>query len=171
MMDTLIEIFLPEYGVGQSAIGLVFVIQMTLVLFFVVAPLAGRLLSSVTRNWPNTVILALSLGLLFEGMAFVMIVVLRRWLTPAQMPDWIVGALAVVTAASLTWLVGRFVYWWMRDPGPSVFEREFASLSEDEMSPFDQRRLERLNKQQAHEAMQAPFDARARQVAPRKRKR
>lgn len=121
--------------------------QGTLVIFFMVSPLVGKMMHSAVAKVSNLVLIictTLLVGnLIYMGMVYI---------GYPSLPDgtisnyvWII--LSFCTAFSIAVLVGRYLNWYLSDNiQPGIWSQEFDNLADEEMLPFDRLRKREMER-------------------------
>lgn len=136
----------PFIDFNDLAAQLAFAVQGFFVLFLVISPVMGYLMARQIANRTNQVIVWSVMVLLLNGVMMGGYVILRDHIPDEYLADWMLAALTSVGGASSSILVGKYLRWWLEPPGPSEFEREFAQMKPEDMSPIDIRRQQEIER-------------------------
>lgn len=123
-----------------------FAFQATLILFFIVSPVMGYLLSRSIHNRVNLV-LSWCCGVLVTllggfGLSFL----LRQAIPEDRLPDLAVGLLSGTGAVTFGILLARYITWWLAEPGKAAWVIEHDNMPDDELMPHERRRREEMER-------------------------
>lgn len=141
------EIASNALGVNPAELGarVAVAFQGTLIIFAIIAPLMGGIFARVTEKRSDALI-AWSIGMLIVlGVQFGMSYLLQSNLPTERLPVWAIQLLSMVTGLAVGGLVVRYVQWYNRPPA-NIWTLEFENRPEDELSIFDIKRKEWLER-------------------------
>ncbi len=135
-------------GLGNElALRFAFAVQGILVLFFVVSPLMGTMMHRGIAKRSTLVLVTCVMALLGNLIYMGMVHILRTSIPKTAISDFAWIILSFLTAVSLTWLVGRYLYWLLNDHfEPAAWVTEYEELTEADMLPFDRRRKQEMER-------------------------
>jgi hypothetical protein len=139
---------------GEIATKFAFALQGTLVIFFVISPLMGKLIHHGVAK-VNTQVLVVCTMLLIGNLTYMgMIYIVYPLLPQGAIHEIVWIMLSFSASCSLALLIGRYINWMLNDNlEPAVWVQEYENLTEADMMPFDRRRKREMErrKQSRHD--------------------
>ncbi|MCA9881692.1 MAG: hypothetical protein KC546_10855 [Anaerolineae bacterium] len=126
-------------NMGEMAAQAIFAMNVTMVAFWIVAPMLGIFGQGIIGRWKDT-FFAISSAILVGVVTNVAVNFGLRYLMQDRMSELSIGVIAVISAFSLAWLAGRTVAFALAPPGKGYYRQQEEALEEDELMPFEQRR-------------------------------
>jgi hypothetical protein len=119
---------------------LVFAVQGTLILFFIVSPVMGYLLARSIQKRVNGVI-AWCMGVMVILVGnFGVSVLLRRVIPQEQLSDLALTLLCGAGSFAAGILLARYIVFFLADPGKPQWVVEYENMPQEDMLPFERRK-------------------------------
>jgi len=118
-------------------------VQGTLLLFFVVSPLMGMLMARLFEKAADALLAFSAAMLVVCCVSFAFNWFAQSIIPPDRLPPWAVQALSFAFSGALAGLVMRYIRWYTRPP-QDIWTLELEATPEEDLSIFDQRRLDWL---------------------------
>ena len=139
---------------GDVATKFAFAVQGTLVVFFVISPMMGKLIWHGIAKASSLVLIVCTMLLIGNLVYMGMVYIVYRWLPEGAIHEIIWIVMSFSTSISLSLLLGRYINWMMNPNFKSaIWVQEYEDLTEADMMPFDRRRKREMErrKQSRHE--------------------
>jgi hypothetical protein len=128
---------------------LVFAIQGTLILFFVVSPIMGYIIARQIKD-RTRVVIGVCMGMLIVIVGNMGLnLLLLRLLPEGTLPDWAIALLSFAASGAIGMIVAKYILWVLAEPGTPEWLKEDESRPYEELAPFEKRRRDEMARRKA----------------------
>ncbi|QPC82817.1 hypothetical protein G4Y79_00125 [Phototrophicus methaneseepsis] len=148
MNESALEVVNNALGLDMNNMGLqvMLVFSVGLLLFFIIAPLAGAAFWGVTSSWKNT-LLSMSVGAFVASASNVGLTFLLESIVPeGRLTEFQMGLIAAIGAFALGWAAQRLAAFVVAPLGKGYYAMQEESLDEDELLPFERKRRQHMTR-------------------------
>ena len=132
---------------GDLASQVAFAFQGVLICFFIISPLAGKLLHKAVAKASSLVLIVCTMLLLGNLIYMGMIYVAYPALPEDAIHPYVWITLSFCTSFSATILIGRYMNWMLSDNiQAGIWTQEYDNLTEEDMMPYDRRRKQEMER-------------------------